>query len=97
MLTQRQSYQHRLQNKVSAISTPRLRSLTVHTECAGTNPFAKKPATDMSRNPFARNADGNKSLHKSDSFFDKVDAAETGISKNKSKGFLSSAITASAY
>ena len=51
----------------------------------------------MSRNPFARNADGNKSLHKSDSFFDKVDAAETGISKNKSKGFLSSAITASAY
>ncbi|KAH9045120.1 hypothetical protein EDB84DRAFT_1469307 [Lactarius hengduanensis] len=44
------------------------------------NPFAKKPsdAADGSRNPFARNHPNNKSLHKSESFFDKAEAAETG-------------------
>ncbi|KAH9176634.1 WD40 repeat-like protein [Lactarius sanguifluus] len=50
------------------------------------NPFAKKPsdAADGSRNPFARNHPNNKSLHKSESFFDKAEAAETG----KWKGML---------
>ncbi len=44
------------------------------------NPFAKKPngVADGSRNPFARDNPNNKSLHKSESFFDKAEAAETG-------------------
>lgn len=45
------------------------------------NPFAKKPngaTADGSRNPFARDNPNNKSLHKSESFFDKAEAAETG-------------------
>ncbi|THH15042.1 hypothetical protein EW146_g5378 [Bondarzewia mesenterica] len=50
------------------------------------NPFAKKPSTDTNRNPFARNSESNKSLHKSESFFDKVDAAETTKSKGMSIG-----------
>ncbi|KAI0066266.1 WD40 repeat-like protein [Artomyces pyxidatus] len=48
------------------------------------NPFAKKTAPDTARNPFARNAEHNKSLHKSESFFDKVDAVETGKLKRLS-------------
>ena len=49
------------------------------------NPFAKKPngAADGSRNPFARDGP-NKSLHKSESFFDKAEAAETGKWKGQS-------------
>ncbi|CDO76190.1 hypothetical protein BN946_scf185037.g13 [Trametes cinnabarina] len=44
---------------------------------ARANPFARKPGADNnSRNPFARAADGHKSVHKSESFFTKVDAAE---------------------
>ena len=44
------------------------------------NPFAKKANSiaDGSRNPFARNNPNNQSLHKSESFFDKAEAAETG-------------------
>lgn len=43
------------------------------------NPFAKKSSdADGSRNPFARSNPNNKSLHKSESFFDKAEAAETG-------------------
>ncbi|OSD04053.1 hypothetical protein PYCCODRAFT_1408512 [Trametes coccinea BRFM310] len=45
---------------------------------ARTNPFARKPGADNNnRNPFARGAEGHKSVHKSESFFTKVDAAET--------------------
>ncbi|TFY81851.1 hypothetical protein EWM64_g2161 [Hericium alpestre] len=53
-----------------------------------TNPFAKKPAAtgNKDRNPFARNADGNQSLHKSESFFEKVDEAETGKGKSSTNG-----------
>ncbi|KAG8966448.1 hypothetical protein FRC03_011986 [Tulasnella sp. 419] len=42
------------------------------------NPFAKKPAPEKSANPFARNVSNNKSIVKSNSFFEKVDAAEAG-------------------
>ena len=51
------------------------------------NPFAKKPngAADNSRNPFARDGPNNKSLHKSESFFDKAEAAETGKWKGLSQ------------
>ncbi|KZT29190.1 hypothetical protein NEOLEDRAFT_1057404 [Neolentinus lepideus HHB14362 ss-1] len=49
------------------------------------NPFAKKPsAGTTARNPFARNSAQNASLHKSESFFNKVEAAETDTS-DKSK------------
>lgn len=53
----------------------------------GSNPFARKPATDNSngRNPFSRSADANKSLHKSESFFTKVDAAEAEKGKRMSR------------
>ncbi|KAF5376224.1 hypothetical protein D9615_008542 [Tricholomella constricta] len=42
-----------------------------------TNPFARKPGQE-SRNPFARKSDGNngRTIQKSESFFDKVGAAE---------------------
>ncbi|TFK94640.1 hypothetical protein K466DRAFT_475981 [Polyporus arcularius HHB13444] len=55
------------------------------------NPFARKPAADNNnnRNPFSRTADANKSLHKSESFFAKVDAAEAEKGKrlsHRSKG-----------
>ncbi|PCH43744.1 hypothetical protein WOLCODRAFT_122518 [Wolfiporia cocos MD-104 SS10] len=41
------------------------------------NPFARKPGTENGRNPFARSVDPSKAVHKSDSFFTKVDAAES--------------------
>lgn len=46
------------------------------------NPFARKPQ-ENNRNPFARKSDVNKVVQKSESFFDKVDAAETGAPKSK--------------
>lgn len=53
---------------------------------SGSNPFARKPAADNNnnRNPFSRTADANKSLHKSESFFAKVDAAEAEKGKRLS-------------
>ena len=57
----------------------------------GNNPFARKPATDNSKNPFARSADANKAVHKSESFFVKVDAAEA----EKGKRACSSSLTCS--
>ncbi|TBU37864.1 hypothetical protein BD309DRAFT_973062 [Dichomitus squalens] len=52
------------------------------------NPFARKPgAGDANgRNPFARSADANKSVHKSESFFNKVDAAEADKGKRGAAG-----------
>ncbi|KAA1471682.1 WD40 repeat-like protein [Dentipellis sp. KUC8613] len=51
---------------------------------AETNPFAKKGNTNTdNRNPFARNAEHNQSLHKSESFFEKVDAAESSKTRGK--------------
>jgi chromosome transmission fidelity protein 4 len=44
------------------------------------NPFARKPVQD-GRNPFARKPELNKNIQKSESFFDKVDAAESDAGK----------------
>ncbi|KAH6897631.1 hypothetical protein BKA70DRAFT_1438227 [Coprinopsis sp. MPI-PUGE-AT-0042] len=49
------------------------------------NPFARKAAPDTNKNPFARGSESNRSLHKSDSFFDKVDAAEHPSSVSKKR------------
>ncbi|KAJ3999683.1 hypothetical protein F5050DRAFT_876325 [Lentinula boryana] len=48
------------------------------------NPFARKPAAEIHKNPFARKA-GNKTVLQSESFFEKVDAAETTPAKSKKK------------
>ncbi|KAH9935365.1 uncharacterized protein B0H18DRAFT_975539 [Fomitopsis serialis] len=50
------------------------------------NPFARKTGADNNRNPFTRNADVNKPLQKSESFFSKVDAAETDKAKRPPPG-----------
>ncbi|TFK20918.1 hypothetical protein FA15DRAFT_624697 [Coprinopsis marcescibilis] len=47
------------------------------------NPFARKSAPDTNKNPFSRSNENNRSLHKSESFFDKVDAAETQANGKK--------------
>ncbi|VDC03593.1 unnamed protein product [Peniophora sp. CBMAI 1063] len=47
---------------------------------AGTNPFAKQSATAPHRNPF------NKPLQKSETFFEKAEAAETGSRSSKVNG-----------
>ncbi|KAJ8518145.1 hypothetical protein ONZ45_g4749 [Pleurotus djamor] len=46
------------------------------------NPFAKKPNQDNNRNPFARKGD-SKPVQKSESFFDRVDAAESAVKPKK--------------
>jgi len=53
-----------------------------------TNPFARKAGLEAAKNPFARKAEPNKMIQKSESFFDKVDAAEAEIGSRKSRFFL---------
>ena len=53
------------------------------------NPFARKAGAETGKSPFNRNAEMNKSLHKGDSFFNKVEAAEADKSKRKYKPILS--------
>ncbi|KAI0342000.1 hypothetical protein BDW22DRAFT_1331357 [Trametopsis cervina] len=50
----------------------------------GSNPFARKSGAANDRNPFNRNSEMNRSLHKSESFFNKVDSAEA----DKKRGTL---------
>lgn len=53
------------------------------------NPFARKPGQEA-RNPFARKADVNgKTIQKSESFFEKVDAAESEAGTRPKRAFLS--------
>ncbi|KAJ7132769.1 hypothetical protein C8R43DRAFT_1089712 [Mycena crocata] len=47
------------------------------------NPFARKVGQDGGRNAFARKTESNKTIQKSDSFFDKVDAVEVVAPKSK--------------
>ncbi|KAG7446498.1 WD40 repeat-like protein [Guyanagaster necrorhizus] len=47
------------------------------------NPFARKAAQENGQNPFARKSDMNKVIQKSESFFDKIDAAEDPGKKRK--------------
>lgn len=47
------------------------------------NPFARKPGGDGNRNPFAKSTENNRNVHKSDSFFTKVVAAEAEKPKRK--------------
>ena len=62
-------------------------SIGLTSQLTEANPFAKRPGgvADSSRNPFARDNPNNKSLHKSESFFDKAEAAETGKWKGPSR------------
>ncbi|KAG6861470.1 hypothetical protein C0995_016249 [Termitomyces sp. Mi166 len=51
------------------------------------NPFARKPGQEM-RNPFVRKADTNgKTIHKSESFFEKVGAAESEAGTHSKRPF----------
>ena len=53
-----------------------------------TNPFARKAGADNTRNPFARKLDSNKTIQKSESFFDKIDMVdEDGGKKSKRTSF----------
>ncbi|EMD37802.1 hypothetical protein CERSUDRAFT_114458 [Gelatoporia subvermispora B] len=73
-----QSYSVDISTKRRAIDTP--------VERPRGNPFARKAGQDNGRSPFAKTVDASKSLHKSDSFFAKVDAVETNKTKAAAKG-----------
>ncbi|KIK96661.1 hypothetical protein PAXRUDRAFT_45846, partial [Paxillus rubicundulus Ve08.2h10] len=49
------------------------------------NPFARKAAPETKRNPFARKPELNKPIQKSESFFNKVEAAELDNGKRKER------------
>jgi len=56
---------------------------------AATNPFAKKPAGEKAANPFAKkNTTTSKALEKSNTFFQKVDAAEAAGASGKSEAIM---------
>ncbi|KAM6502156.1 hypothetical protein JOM56_002133 [Amanita muscaria] len=48
-----------------------------------TNPFARRPGQDTSKNPFARKTDSNRIIAKSESFFEKIDAGNKDTNKVK--------------
>ncbi|TCD67448.1 hypothetical protein EIP91_012365 [Steccherinum ochraceum] len=83
------------ERETSAGADPKRRTLASSDALGGaqvrSNPFARKPGADSGRsNPFANKAPeplaSKKSLHKSESFFSKVDAAELDQSRRPAKG-----------
>ncbi|KAF5328867.1 hypothetical protein D9619_011727 [Psilocybe cf. subviscida] len=55
------------------------------------NPFARKITSETNKNPFARRPDiSSKTIQKSESFFDKVDAAESETAPKKKGGVAAS-------
>lgn len=63
------------------------------TSAAEVNPFARKGPLDTNRNPFARKTDNSKILHKSETFFEKVDAAEAGEASKPKSMYLRHIVT----
>lgn len=57
-----------------------------------TNPFARKGPPPVpvfkNKNPFGKKADSSKTIQKSESFFDKVDAAESEPTPRKREEIL---------
>ena len=56
---------------------------TIAEWCLGDNPFTRKSAGDARKNPFARKPEQIKPIQKSESFFNKVEAAEVDESKQR--------------
>ncbi|KAJ7218083.1 hypothetical protein GGX14DRAFT_495522 [Mycena pura] len=50
-----------------------------------TNPFARKSGQDTNKNPFARKSDVSRTIQKSESFFEKVDAVDDIVKSKRSK------------
>ena len=58
------------------------------------NPFARKPGSENPRNPFASGkSDPNRTIQKSESFFNKIEAAADGDAGKKAKRVYFLAIT----
>ena len=78
------NYRCRLLNKVCpslSLIHGRLTNDFIHLE---SNPFARKTNQDANRNPFGRRSE-IKTIQKSESFFEKVDAAESESAPKKSR------------
>ena len=78
------NYRCRLLNKVCLLLSlihEKIANNSIHLE---SNPFARKTNQDANRNPFGRRSE-MKTIQKSESFFEKVDAAESESAPKKSR------------